>query len=264
MARTPWAELTPEERERERQQRKLRKYMKDTGRPPEVPADEAMARVRLLHDEGGLSFRTMSRATGDDPIHPGTLSDLYRGTRAGGRANEVVKSVRRRTRDLIMAIPVPVGGPLPSLAIVGGVGTRRRLQALACAGYGAQAIANLTGRDHKQTWRDMTGGKNQKHKDVTVMTRELYRELYPKYIHVDPADLGVSETSILRAKAMAKRHEYAPDSCWDGDTIENPDAIPEWTGACGTVHGRTIHMREDIPMCQACREAYTKHRRERG
>src|SRR5690606_40281199 len=45
-------------------------------------------------------------------------------------------------------------------------------------------------------------------------------------------------------------------------SIDDPDAFPEWTGACGTVHGRQVHMREKIPMCDPCRKAHAERAAE--
>src|SRR5690606_31398529 len=42
---------------------------------------------------------------------------------------------------------------------------------------------------------------------------------------------------------------------WDPDTIDDPDAYPEWTGACGTHRGRLIHKREGTPVCGPCKAA---------
>jgi hypothetical protein len=263
---TRWSELTPEQKEEARRNRKRRKYLADIGRSPEVPAGPVMQHVRRLHDEGGMSFKDISRATGPNPVYPGTIADLYRGQRAGNRSHEKVKRARRETVERLLALPVPEKADEASCAYVPVCGVRRRLQALACAGYGAMSIATYMDRDHKQVWRDMTGkrvGGRGDSGQITAGLRSLYRDVYRKLIQTEPEDIGVTPLAIGRAKGMAKRYGWAPDHCWDDDTIDDPNAIAEWTGACGTVHGRSIHMREDIPMCQPCRTAFTNSQRER-
>jgi hypothetical protein len=254
-----WKELTEEEKERQRRERKRRKYLTDIGRSPEVPAGPTMEHVRRLHDEAGMSFRDISRATGtEDPVHASAIADLYRGQRAGVRSNEKVKRVRRGTAERLLAVPVPERPMEGACAYVPVCGVRRRLQALACAGFGAMTIATFMNRDHKQVWRDMTGRRQRKGdgvQKITAANRELYAEAYTKLINTDPAHIGATAIAIGRAKAMAERRLWVPSHCWDEDTIDNPEAIPEWTGLCGTLNGRYIHGREGIPMCDACRAA---------
>lgn len=76
---------------------------------------------------------------------------------------------------------------------------------------------------------------------------------------MDPAE-HCTALSIAKTKARARRQRWAPTWAWDGDTLDDPDASPEWTGACGTAEGYRIHIRETIfegnplPLCDRCRE----------
>ncbi|MEU6707865.1 helix-turn-helix domain-containing protein [Streptomyces wuyuanensis] len=93
---------------------------------------------------------------------------------------------------------------------------------------------------------------------VLAATAEAAATLYDKYQHVDPRDVGRDERWIKAAKTRAVQHGFAPPWCWDEDTIDDPNAIPEWTGACGTARGYAIHQRDGIPLCRACREIRRK------
>ena len=87
------------------------------------------------------------------------------------------------------------------------------------------------------------------------------RDLYEKLQHVDPRDHGVTEGDMRRAKTWASKKGCAPISCWDDDTIDDPEAWPEWTGLCGTLRGRKLHYEYKIPLCHNCRMADFMYRK---
>jgi hypothetical protein len=48
---------------------------------------------------------------------------------------------------------------------------------------------------------------------------------------------------------------------WDDDTIDDPNAVPEYTGRCGSIVGALIHLRESIPMCPPCEQSIDNKRK---
>ncbi|MFJ5785390.1 hypothetical protein [Streptomyces hydrogenans] len=88
----------------------------------------------------------------------------------------------------------------------------------------------------------------------------------------DPQRHGVSQQAACRFRNYAWTNGWAPPAAWDDDTLDDPDAIPDWTGFCGTDRGWWTHRIEHIPVCPACEQAHTdwlaaiKHlpRRERA
>lgn len=221
-----------------------RRYLRETGRPSIVPADEAVAHVRYLHDVCGLTFRAMAALT-HGQVHDSTLADFYVGRRTG-HSELPITSTRRTTANAVLSIRA--GFQYDSKSLVSACGTRRRLQALAHRGFGAKHLAAITGQEHKQMWRYMTGPQSGRHvaKYVQIRSRETIRVWYEKLRNADPADYGGTPFSIKRAKTLAYQHGWATDACWDEDTWDDPDAIPEWTGKCGTAQGYRIHHRDDI------------------
>lgn len=100
---------------------------------------------------------------------------------------------------------------------------------------------------------------------VTIKTRERVRVVYEKLAGTDPLDNGMTKRNVVMARRWAAEHGWAPHWAWDDDTIEDPAAHPEWTGACGTRAGFRIHIRElmrgnDLPLCLACRVVFEDHR----
>jgi hypothetical protein len=210
----------------------------------------AEAHIRELH-EGGMSYRRMSQLC---RLSAASLADLGRGS-----------WVRIRPVDerLVLGI-VPdavVDGRGSSLT---GLASRRRLQAMCHDGFGPASMAMLSGMGGSTLHRQMNGSFDSSPDRLPAVTIARILELYLKLDGVWPGDLGVTSFQIKRAKNTALKNNYAPRHCWDDDTIDDPDAFPEWTGECGTEGGYKIHQREGHEFhvrgriyvgCAECRKA---------
>lgn len=151
-----------------------------------------------------------------------------------------------------MQFEPPVGSTL-----IDASGTRRRLAGLWRDGFPLPFLAERMGvLDRSYLQRIIRGGlragRGARPYTVTADTAALVREVYEKLEERKPEEFGIPSYSILRAQAFAKKKGLAPRHCWDPDTIDDPKAIPEWTGGCGTPVGLRIHWREGIPACPAC------------
>lgn len=256
MVTKAWRDMTPEERGRASSDQKRRKFLRDSGRPSLVPAGPARRKVRALVEVYAMSTHDIAVGAG---VSQSTVSDLLRGHRGPSKGGaEIVKIPRTRTHDKIMAFE-----PDPSFynpnARVPATGSRRRLQALALRGFSLLQMSQAMGHDTcNQVWRVARGVREGKADYVYASTREGVAAIYTKLLDVDPLDIGGDAMSVSRAQSAARRHGYAPAECWDDDTIDDPSAFPEYTGACGTAEGYGIHVRETLagnplPPCQACR-----------
>lgn len=234
---TPRGEMTPEERERVQKQERRRNYFQAKGQPLRIRPDEMnrlLAHLRRLRN-AGMSFGRIAE-----------LGGLNR-TAVADAVNGRSKTVTRETYNKLMTVsPEPVGvdrGPL-----VPAVGTVRRLQALAAIGWGSGAVGERIGLDPANVGRIRLG----RQPTVYAATAAAVTSTYAKLSCETPsAEGGRFRPELLRG--TARRNRWAPPGCWDWDTIDDPDAIPEWTGACGTVAGPLIHRRERIPVCDACK-----------
>lgn len=134
------------------------------------------------------------------------------------------------------------------------VGIRRRLQALARAGFTSTLIAAEIGGDSRNVYGLTVGRRGQGH--VSPETARRIADAYEEMHLRDPvSDYGGNPQACTRVRRIAERKGFAPHICWDSDTLDDPEAFPEWTGACGTARGRRIHAREQIPVCDPCRLA---------
>lgn len=171
--------------------------------------------------------------------------------------------------DVLMALDVrPIdqynpAGHRRAGAPVSPLGTMRRLQALWADGFPLRWIAEeLNGpqRYGSHLWKLAHGVKGVQ--SISAQLASDIAIIYDKFAGTDPrVSAGVQPQSYGKRKAEAKRYGFAPSGCWDADTIDDPDAFPNWTGACGEYRGYTAHRRLGIPACQPCTDAVAEYER---
>ncbi|WP_406527352.1 helix-turn-helix domain-containing protein [Streptomyces sp. I8-5] len=200
-----------------------------------VDPAEAVQRLRWLHDERGLTYQTIEAGTG---VSVRTLLRVYSNP----------PDVQARTRDAILGY-----NPDHPPQWVPAHGVQRRGRALYAMGYTFTHVAAVVGIRECQYHYMIT-------KAVVRVTGAYAHTLADTYEHLahttTPETEGIAPPSAMRARNIARKRGYAPPGCWDTDTIDDPDAFPEWTGACGTPEGRLIHRRESTPVCAPCRTTY--------
>jgi hypothetical protein len=134
---------------------------------------------------------------------------------------------------------------------IDGTGTRRRMQALAAAGWTAHAVHQRVGGAHKQTFERLHTCRK-----VTARLACAVRDFYNEYSSTKPEDHGVEPWIAERTRSTAAKRDWAPAIAWDDDTIEDPAAHPDWTGFCGTDSGWWMHTNNGIPACPRCEAAH--------
>lgn len=244
--------MTPEEEKAHyaslaRKARKLRQL----GKPQRVLPHEYEAAMRILFKAHatGMSMTQMADQFGSVKS---TIQHLMVGKR---------KTMKRETYEGIMRLqpelPKRTGGTRRGGAKVDPTGTTRRLQALCAMGWTCLTAAPYIGVDARNLSNIMCG----KVVYVYAVTRNEIADVYDKLQYMDPLANGTTSVGMQRSKVRSQRLGYAPPWAWDEDTIDNPKASPEWTGACGTPEGYQIHVRETIfeknpmPPCARCRAA---------
>ena len=135
-------------------------------------------------------------------------------------------------------------------------GSVRRLQGLAVAGWPVGRLARETGLTAYRITQLVTASP----KTVTVDEARAVAAVYVRYSGASPGLCGVSHLHARAARDRATAAGWAPPAAWDDDTIDDPAAIPQWTGHCGTSRGANLHARHGIPLCPPCQAADERRR----
>lgn len=231
-----------EEQEAYRRRKRREEYLRNTGRPLLVKGmawERARARVRSFHAQG-MTYSQMSRITG---IPQRTLVNLAMTSRKG---------MKRATYTALMAMQFEEPDPT---AMVSPVATRRRMAALWRDGFPLPWIAERVGVGNRNYFQALLRGT----KGVVAVTYATHRavaDLYEKLEGHWPEELGIEPRAARFVSAFARKKGFAPRMCWDPDTIGDPEALPDWTGYCGTGFGMIVHKRDGIPPCDRCVDAY--------
>lgn len=236
-----------------RRRRRYLWYLRQRGTPMTITQDEfdrVKAKLVAYHSRG-MSARAIGEQAG---MYPTIIEGLI-----SGKTKKMHRSIYNRLMKVTFEAPVhrsPAGRPTGSY--IDSTGTRRRIRALQADGFPMRVIGGGLGVTVQAV--SQLAAKESK---VYAGTADAVARLYDDWLIVDPREkFGVNEMSFQRTMAAAKRAGYPNRGCWDGDTIDDPDAIPEWTGKCGTPSGAQLHRRYGIPMCQPCTDARNEYRRQ--
>jgi len=127
------------------------------------------------------------------------------------------------------------------------LGTQRRAQALRADGFTYIWLCTQLGHPKNSPWlQRIITGRKEPGKLVHFVIAKSARDIEALYDKLS-GEHG-KRYSVKRSAQLG----YAPSHCWDSDTIDDPQALPEWTGKCGTPDGALVHEREGIPVCQPC------------
>ncbi|MGW4759568.1 hypothetical protein [Streptomyces chartreusis] len=133
-------------------------------------------------------------------------------------------------------------------------GTRRRVQALAVAGWPMHRLARETGLAVSSIAWLMDAAT------VRVSRARIVAALYARLSLANPVLCGVAPAIARAARGRAVAAGWAPAGTWDDDTIDDPSAHAEWTGYCGKARGVDLHHRHGIPLCPPCQAALDRRR----
>lgn len=185
-----------------------------------------------------MSYTQMSRQTGI-PIN--TIStQITRGA----------SGIHRRNFEALLRMQFEE--PAPN-AWVSPVGTVRRMGSLWHDGFPINFLAEQvgSGKPHLQQLLRRSRGKDR----VTGRMARGFAGLYDKLADAEPGEFGINAQTSSMCRTFARKKGCVPRTCWDPDTIDDPKAVPQWTGWCGTPYGVKLHEFHDIPVCDPCKRA---------
>lgn len=168
------------------------------------------------------------------------------------------RSLRAANAHALLNVQPPTLPPAGGEALVDTTRSCRQLQALVAAGWPLRVLGRRAGLD-LNTIVDAVYGRKQVRAGTAHTIHVLYGQLWDQF----PAEHGVRPHDIARSQRTAAKHHWAPALAWDDDTINNPDALPDWTGRCGTTGGYYDHTQLNTPTCQPCRDAVAAAATER-
>lgn len=223
----------------------LTKKMRLSGRPMRVHDHEyEEARRRILHfHKQGATFKDIGTAAnipGADKI-----------------ADKRTKWMHRNTYNRIMAVTeVPIKSTLG--ATLSTVKTVRMLRALCWEGYTPRYLAQRLNAGEPHIRRLIRGETSA----TKARTEHKVAVLFNELLASNPATHGIPARSSTRIRKLARERVYEPWWCWDVEALGDPDAVPEWTGHCGSYRGYRLHLSNDLPVCARCRLATRERRSE--
>lgn len=247
--KTARADMTEQERLAARRHAKHAQYLASIGQPVRIPATPAIEHFRDLTARG-MSAYSLAAESG---LSVTSCRDLIRGRRPDKQGVQCppLGDIYRETVEAALAVRFVA----PTTDEVGkwgpGVGTKRRIRGLMADGWSLRVVGELLDLSEQRTWQLAIGSNEQ----TTMRTDLKVAAVFEKLQHVSPSDYGLTDFAITRAKNAAKKRGYVPSGCWDEDTIEDPEAVPEYTGHCGTEAGWLTHHLNEVPMCTPCTDA---------
>ncbi len=217
----------------ERARAKYGDYCRSIGKPLLVTLEEVaeLKRHLLKLRAKGMSYAQISESAAGHHNET-TISKIM---------NHPNRRIRRDVyNDLWQAHYIPPNGPKTGRK-VDATGTQRRVRALAYDGFNYELIGGMLEISGQAVFQLATHNR-----PVHQSTADRIAVLYDKLAGADPMDYGSTLIGKTRATNAARRRGWSPSHCWDPDTIDDPYAAPEWTGACGTVQGWRIHYRDNV------------------
>jgi DNA-binding transcriptional regulator YiaG len=137
-------------------------------------------------------------------------------------------------------------------ALIDGTGTLRRISGLWHDGFPLPWLRDRFGVLSRPQLQKMLRGASAV-TGVRSTTAATVARVYAELEGRKPEEFGIPVRTVRYCRTFAQKRGAAPRSCWDPDTIDDPQALPEWTGACGSPEGLRIHYRDQIlPACPAC------------
>jgi len=209
--------------------------------------DAEPVRVHIQHLQScGMGLRAIAKAAGVDRKR---LQAVLHGRPERGTGPQ--ERVRPELAAAVLAVEPTLENLAPS-TLINPAGTRRRIHALVAAGWPQQHLAARLGMTPSNF------GAMLQCEHVLVRRALAVRALYDQLWRANPLEHGATPAGVTRARRHAAANGWAPVGAWDDDTIDDPNAHPDWTGHCGTPRGRRAHHTLRTPVCPACRQAATK------
>ncbi|WP_433355531.1 hypothetical protein ACQP25_16985 [Microtetraspora malaysiensis] len=194
-----------------------------------VDAQPARAHVTELRRVWLVSSEAIALAAG---VSTNAISHLVKGS--PDRHLPPPARIGAHLSDLILTVTVD---DLPDNMLINAVGSRRRLRALAVAGWPPSEIGSRADIDVTGLKLIRAGARTR----VSMATVRRLRVVFDELERLDPMDhLRSSAVTLTRKKAASRG--WSPAAAW-ADAIDEPNAKPWKVVRCS--HGTCIHGSQD-------------------
>lgn len=224
-----------ETRNRRKKQYRVNSERGISARVDATPAREALNQLRQT-----MTWAQIAAITGTGVSN---IQDIAAGRRTTTTRDTITK--------ILAAQPQPTTDPNK---FVDATGTARRIQAMRALGHSLSVLEPLTGSDRCHLSLICLGHRPTVRYRVARRVAETYKTL--------AAQAAPEGWSAAVTRAYAASQQWAPPAAWDD--IDDPTAVPDWTGYCGTDRGWWMHQRMQLPMCARCEDAHAAWLAERA
>lgn len=194
----------------ERRRRNKSTYLVATGRRTLRDPQTAARHIEALRRAGMNDGQIMGAAG----ICPDVLYRLLRGGRI---------SALNERRILAVPVAAPQQVDKPGRYTIDGTGTRRRLRALAVAGWPSTVIG-----EHLGVTREFVNELTNRDGAVQARTEDRVRAVYLQLWDKRPEDHGVLPWVARRLRGLAADHGWYPAAAWDD--MDDPNEQPQLGG----------------------------------
>lgn len=206
-----------------REAQRARRRRKAYGTDITVPAAPVRDHVNKLR-ASGYGMDSIAAQTG---VPAATIHGLLYPRRLDDGTYKPVVNMLRRNAEALMALQAIDPESCLDRARTDATGTRRRLQALACAGWSMNELAARRGSLNKKTLHAIASGATE---TVYGSTYREVRDLYDEMWDTKPDETDrYQRASSARTRARAARAGWQPALAWDDETIDDPNAKPAET-----------------------------------
>lgn len=193
---------------------KERRYLIESGRwEPLTGAEPVREHLRRLA-EAGIRWPRVAELSG---VPGWTVKHILYGSRGFPPA----RRVRQETAAAILAVPVSLSAA-PAAARVDAAGTRRRVEALAAAGWPQAEVAARLGMP-PTSLSQVLHRRGQVSAATARAVADLYDELWDQ---APPEGTRRERIASARARRTAAERGWAPPLAWDDAAIDDPLAAP--------------------------------------
>lgn len=163
----------------------------------------------------------------------------------------------RRTRGRTQRLTIPTATRLLAVQAhqvtagrINPTGSVRRLEALMAIGWPPSHLGPRLGLNSHYAC------EIQRNPTIYATTAHNLAVVYNQLWNKNPEHYGVSAQAANRFRNFGRARGWAPPAAWDDDTIDDPDAQPDWTGHCGTDRGWYMHREVKQTPCLRCQNAH--------